>query len=129
MTVIKNGEVVAYHGTSRYAQYLGLEKTGALPCTSLASGTLTREALANRTYLEVVSMSGLQLDTNNDYIGGEVRLAYLYDGEGGKTPITGISLSGKLSEALATLRLADECTTTSSYRGPAFALLGGIEIV
>ena len=73
-------------------------------------------------------MSGLQVDILNDYIGGEVRLAYYFDGEK-KIPMTGISISGKLSEALDSIRLSDEAKCAGSYKGPKYALLSGIEII
>ena len=73
-------------------------------------------------------MSGLQVDVYNDYIGGEVRLAYYFDGKE-KHPVTGISISGKLSDALRSMRLSERVESVGRYRGPAYALFEGIEIV
>jgi PmbA protein len=73
-------------------------------------------------------MSGLQVDIYNDYIGGEVRLGYYFDGEK-EIPVTGISISGKLSVALANMRLSSESITYESYNGPKCAIFEGIEIV
>jgi predicted Zn-dependent protease len=73
-------------------------------------------------------MSGLQLDIYNDYIGGEVRLAYYFDGER-EIPVTSVSISGKLSEALSSIRLSDTETLYESYSGPKGALLYTIDIV
>lgn len=72
-------------------------------------------------------LSGLQTDLNNDYIGGEVRLAYLVEGEK-RTPLTGISISGKLSEVLPTIRLSQQQRTYENYCGPAFALLDNVTV-
>ena len=126
--VIEKGFAVNYYGGSRFAQYLQETPTGNLPCLEAEPGTLTEEALASEPYFECVSMSGLQLDIYNDYIGGEVRLAYYYDGEK-KIPVTGISISGKLSDALATIRLSDTVTVRGGYKGPEKALFRKIEIV
>lgn len=126
--IVKNGEVVSYFGSHRFAQYLDMKPTGALPCAELSLGTLSDEELAKAPYFECVSMSGLQVDILNDYIGGEVRLAYYFDGEK-KIPMTGISISGKLSEALDSIRLSDEAKCAGSYKGPKYALLSGIEII
>ena len=71
------------------------------------TGSLDAGDLEAAPYLQVVSMSGLQVDFYNDYIGGEVRLAYYHDGENCR-PVTGISISGKLSQVLNTLRLSSE---------------------
>ncbi len=126
--IIRDGMAVNTFGASRFAQYLGKTPTGNLPCFEVNPGTLTEEELKSAPYFECVSMSGLQVDIYNDYIGGEVRLAYYYDGE--KTlPLTGISISGKLSDALKNLRLSQTETVYGAYKGPAFLTLEGIEII
>lgn len=126
--IVENGKVCSYYGDHRFAQYLGKVATGDLSCIDLATGTLTDDELASAPYFECVSMSGLQVDVFNDYIGGEVRLAYYFDGEK-KIPLTGISISGKLSDALNSIRLSCVVKQTGRYLGPKCALLGGIEIV
>ncbi len=126
--IIKDGVASAYFGTSRFAQYVGMEATGGLNCQEIKTGTLTNDELISAPYFECVSMSGLQLDIFNDYIGGEVRLAYYFDGKN-KIPMTGISLSGKLSDAINSIRLSKDKTTVGRYCGPKFALLEGIAIV
>ena len=127
--VIKDGKVVSLWGTSRYGQYIGIKPediSGDLGCLSVESGSL--EKLDGR-YLEAVSLSGIQLDVYNDYIGGEIRLAYLHDG-GKVTPVTGISMSGKLSEVLPSLRLTnDRVCGAFNYEGPSRMLLKDMKIV
>ena len=50
--------------------------------------------------------------------------------EGGKTvPMTGISMSGKLSEVLATLRLHEKACVYMAYEGPKSLLLKNMEIL
>ncbi len=127
-TVISDGIAVDYYGNNRFAQYLKAEPTGNLICMEVGEGSLTEEELSQKPYFECVSMSGLQVDVYNDYIGGEVRLAYYFDGEK-KIPMTGISISGKLSDAMNTLKLSNKCTTAGRYRGPEYALFEGIKIV
>ncbi len=126
--VIKDGAVSSYFGGSRFAQYLGRVPTGALSCMELSLGTLDDEALNSQPYFEIVSMSGLQADVYNDYIGGEVRLAYYFDGKE-RHPVTGISISGKLSECLNTVRLSNRVGSVGRYRGPEYALFSGLKIV
>jgi len=127
--VVKDGKAVSLWGSSRFGQYLGEKKedvSGGLGCISLASGSL--EKLDGR-YLEAVSLSGIQLDVYNDYIGGEIRLAYLHDGDK-VTPVTGISMSGKLSEVLPSLRLTnDRVCGAFNYEGPSRILLKDMKIV
>lgn len=126
--VIRDGVVSSLFGGSRFAQYLKAEPTGYLNCVSLEPGTLTEDALANMTYLECVSLSGLQVDLRNDYIGGEIRLAYLHEG-GRVTPVTGISMSAKVSAVLGSLGLSDTVTVSGTYRGPDKLLMRGVSIL
>ena len=72
-------------------------------------------------------MSGLQVDFFSDYIGGEVRLAYYHDGQK-LTPVTGISISGSVSDVLNTIRFSDETATQDGYMGPKKALLTNMNI-
>ena len=125
--IVDGGKAVAYYGSNRYGQYLGEVPTGELRCLVADAGTAGAECFASGNYLEVVSMSGLQVDFYNDYIGGEVRLAYYHDGE--KTvPVTGVSISGKLSQVLANIRLSSELAVHGGYAGPAKAALRDMQI-
>jgi PmbA protein len=126
--VIRNGEIVANYGSHRFAQYLGKEPTGQLGCAEVEVGTLTDDELASAPYFRCVSMSGIQLDILSDYIGGEVRLAYYVDGDK-VIPMTGISISGELSEALNSVRFSNVKECAGRYLGPKLASFEGIEIV
>ena len=126
--IVDEGKAVALWGGTRYAQYLSEAATGNLGCISVECGTLTDKEKNSKPYFRCASMSGLQVDIYNDYIGGEVRLAYYFDGER-EIPVTGVSISGKLSTALTNMRLSNEATTYESYYGPKCAAFEGIEIV
>ena len=125
--VIEGGIVKAYHGSNRFGQYIGEEPSGSLPCMKVAPGSAEKDDFSAAPALEVLSMSGLQVDFYSDYIGGEVRLAYYHDGE--KTlPLTGISVSGKLSEVLSEIRLSSDRALSGAYFGPEKALIGNMKI-
>lgn len=126
--IIENGRAIALWGGTRFAQYLGEEATGNLGCIRVDCGTLTEDEKRSAPYFRCASMSGLQVDIYNDYIGGEVRLGYYFDGER-EIPVTGISISGKLSVAIANMRLSSEAVTYEGYNGPKCAIFDGIEIV
>ena len=120
--IVDGGKAASYYGSNRYGQYLGETPTGELRCLLADAGTVSADSFASGNYLEVVSMSGLQVDFYNDYIGGEVRLAYYHDGE--KTiPVTGVSISGKLSQVLDQIRFSRETAVEGGYFGPAKAAL------
>ena len=126
--IIQNGVAKACFGSVRFASYVGEKPTGALRCIEVDVGTLGEGELCSEPYFRCASMSGLQVDIYNDYIGGEVRLGYYFDGAR-EIPVTGISISGKLSACLSGMRLSDTETVYESYKGPKYAAFGGIEIV
>lgn len=126
--VVDEGKVCGYYGSNRFGQYIGEKPTGNLRCIRLKTGSMQAENLQGATYLECVSLSGLQVDLYNDYIGGEIRLAYLYE-NGKKTPITGISMSGRLSTVLESIRLSSVETAKDGYMGPSFVLLKEVSVL
>lgn len=125
--VIEEGKVINYFGSNRFGQYLNETPTGNLGCVTVEPGSACPKCLTKAPYLEVVSMSGLQVDMYNDYIGGEVRLAYYNDGKS-ITPVTGISITGSLSEVLGSIRLAKEIAIHDGYIGPKKAILSGMKV-
>ena len=127
--VIEQGTVKNYFGASRFGQYLQIPNpSGDLACCAVAPGSLSEAEMKRQPCLECVSLSGLQVDVYTDYIGGEIRLAYYFDGE--KTcPVTGITMSGKLSDALKSLRLSRETTVDGAYEGPALLLLPEMSVL
>lgn len=127
LRVIDKGAVAAYHGSNKFAQYIGEEPSGDLPCMELDPGSTPPARFCEGPYLEIISMSGLQVDFYNDYIGGEIRLAYYNDGTA-VTPLTGISVSGKLSEVLAEITLSSGRALCGGYFGPEKALIKNMKI-
>ncbi len=125
--IVDGGKAVNFYGSNRFGQYLGEIPTGDLRCICVDPGTAEQAAFEAGPYLEVVSMSGLQVDFYSDYIGGEIRLAYYHDGKT-VTPVTGISISGLLSQVLGRIRLSSETAVFNGYAGPAKAILEGMKI-
>ena len=119
VSLVKDGVVENYFGSNRFGQYLGEAPTGDMRCMKVSGGSVKE---IEGSYLEVLSMSGLQVDFFNDYIGGEVRLAYWHEGDK-VTPVTGVAISGKLSEVLNHIRLSEETAVYNGYSGPAKAVL------
>jgi len=125
--IIEDGKAVAYYGDNRFGQYLDEVPTGNLRCMQVEPGTACSKCLTQAPYLEVLSMSGLQVDSFHDYIGGEIRLAYYCDGEK-ITPVTGISMTGSLKQVLSSIRLSCDSAVQDGYCGPEKAILQGMKI-
>ena len=126
-TIVEDGVVTGYYGSNAFGQYLGEKPTGMLRCLCVAPGTAEEAEFVTGPYLEVVSMSGLQVDFYSDYIGGEVRLAYYHDGEK-VIPVTGVSITGQVRQVLNNLRLSSELAMENGYTGPKQAILTGMKI-
>lgn len=125
--LIEDGIVKGMFGSSRFAQYTKQEVTGELPCMIVSKGHLKDEQLNKMDYLDCLSFSGIQVDLFNDYIGGEVRLAYLHK-DGKCIPLTGFSINAKLSDVLNNIKFSNELTKFEDYYGPKLALINGFEI-
>ena len=125
--LVEKGTAVSYFGSNRFGQYLGEKPTGDMSCMVLSPGSAPADAFTKGPHLEILSMSGLQVDFFNDYIGGEVRLACHNDGEK-VTPVTGISISGKVSDVLNHILLSEKVVNRNGYTGPDKALLAGMKI-
>ena len=125
--LVEESKVINYYGSNRYGQYLKEIPTGNLRCLSVDPGSATESNFTAEPYLEVISMSGLQVDFYNDYIGGEIRLAYYHDGSK-MIPVTGVSISGTLTEVLQNIRLSQNTGIYDGYCGPEKALLDHLKI-
>ena len=125
--IVENGKAIAYYGDNRFGQYLEEVPTGNLRCIQVAAGSACEKCLRAAPSLEVLSMSGLQVDFFNDYIGGEIRLAYYNDGNA-IIPVTGISITGSLKEVLSSIRLSCETAVDGGYSGPAKAIVQNMKI-
>ena len=125
--IIGDGKVLGYYGTNRFGQYLDAVPTGNLPILKLDPGTAEPAEFIECPTLEIVSMSGIQTDFYSDYVGGEIRLAYWKDGKYVR-PVTGISISAKLSDVLNNIRFSVECVPMANYHGPKTAYIEGMNI-
>jgi len=125
--LVEESKVVNYYGSNRYGQYLNETPTGHLGCLCVDAGSADEAAFSATPTLEVISMSGLQVDFYSDYIGGEIRLAYYHDGEK-LIPVTGISISGSLCEVLRSIRLSEKTGIYRNYCGPEKAILDHLKI-
>lgn len=128
VVILDKGVLASYFGNNQYAQYLGLKPTGNMRYKKLEKGKKTAEELKQEPHIEIISLSGIQVDPYADYIGGEVRLANYFDGEK-SYPIFGFSFSGSLTESLKEITLSKETTKATDYEMPRYALLKDLNIL
>ncbi len=117
LKLIENGELKAIHGGNRFAQYLGIAPTGIYEKIKLEAGSESLEAMKKKPYLQAMKFSDFQMDPFTGHFGGEIRLAYLFDGNA-VTKVTGGSVNGIITKAHKNLVFSEERYSDSHYEGP-----------
>lgn len=127
-TIIENGVLKSYYGSNQYGQYIGIEPTGVADELLVKKGSKSAESITKGKYIEIISLSGIQVDMHADYIGGEVRLGVLHDKD--KTiPLNGFSFSTSFSKAINNLVLSKETVKIHGYQGPKLLRIKGVEVM
>lgn len=116
-TLMENGALKMFHGGLKYSYYIGIEPTGDYHSISVPVGSRTMEELKASPYLHIVSFSDFQMDILSGHFGGEIRLAFLYDGEK-VTPVTGGSVNGSILEVQGNMTFSKERYRNDEYEGP-----------
>ena len=86
------------------------------------------KSITKGRYIEIISLSGIQLDAHADYIGGEVRLGVLHD-KGKTLPLNGFSFSGSFKAALNNLVLSKDTVKINGYQGPKYLRIKDVEVM
>lgn len=115
--LLKDGVLKTIHGNSRFSYYLGTEPTGIYESFSVPSGTESFSDMKSGKYLHVVNFSDFQMDTFSGHFAGEIRLAFLSDGNT-VIPVTGGSINGNLLEAQKNLVFSKDMQIEKGYEGP-----------
>jgi predicted Zn-dependent protease len=123
----RGGIAAEYHGLSRYARYLGRRPCGAYALFSVGPGAMTTAQLRSRPHIEAAAFSSYDVDADTGDFGGEVRLAYVFDGSE-RRPVTGGSITGSLLENRGRLRLSSEIALSGAMLGPEALLLPSVSI-
>ncbi len=117
LKLMEDGVLQTLYGNVRFCSYLGIQPTGVYEAYQVENGSKPMEELKSSPYLHVVSFSDFQMDAFSGYFGGEIRLAYLYDGEK-VTPVTGGSINGNFLELQGNMVFSQEKYKDSRYDGP-----------
>jgi predicted Zn-dependent protease len=126
-TMLEDGELKGIHGNCRFAYYMGMEPMGTYEGMRVNNGTISMEEMKKEPYLHVVQFSDFHMDSLGGYFGGEIRLAYLYDGET-VTPVTGGSINGNLLELQKNMVFTTERYKNSKYDGPLAVRFSGVPV-
>lgn len=125
--LMENGVLKNLHGGARFAFYLGMEPTGVYRKIALSPGRTPLADLKAGSCLHVVSFSDFQMDPLSGHFGGEIRLAFLYDGEK-EIPVTGGSVNGSILDAQKRLAFSSETYESANYEGPFAVKIEGVKV-
>lgn len=128
VTIVENGVLKDFYGPNQYARYLGMVPNGNYGLITVPRGKISAASLLKKPHLEIIALSGIQIDMYSGYIGGEVRLGLLSDGKETR-PVSGFSFSGNLGKCLTDVRLSKEGVRLSGYEGPRYLRLPEMEIL
>lgn len=128
LELIKDNKIVNNFGNLQYASYLKKPITGMYRNILVEGGKLSKDKILTDNTLLCLKFSGLQVDYQSDYLGGEVRLALLYK-DNKITPVTAFSISAKLSEATSTMELSKDIININRYTGPKYLKIAKVKIL
>lgn len=127
--LVGEGILKRLHGNKRFSDYLGIEATGNYEKGKLImpQGATSLSEMKQKPYLHVVQFSDFQMDSFSGSFGGEIRLAYLFDGTTVQ-PVTGGSVSGNLLELQKNLCFSKEMQRNNGFTGPYAVCLQGVSV-
>lgn len=124
--LLENGVVGFLHGSSRFASYMGLEPTGVYRRVKLENGTVPFDEM-KKGCLYPVTFSDFSMNPITGDFGGEMRLAYYFDGEEVKI-LTGGSINASIVEKQGDLTFSLERYKDASYEGPLAVKLRNVAV-
>ena len=127
LVILQDSVPQAYWGSRQFCCYLGLEDGFSITNWEAEPGSTPAEELRRGKTLEVVEFSDFQVDSVTGDIFGEIRLAYLREGDT-VTPVTGGSVSGSMKELVKHMHLSQEMRQYDHARIPAVTRLDGVTV-
>ncbi len=123
----EGGVLSSYVGDMRFSSYIGARPTGEYEKISVRQGDISLSEMKAEPYLHVVGFSDFQVDPLDGYFGGEIRLAYLYDGER-VYALTGGSVSSNVSKLRDCAVASSELYESYDYKGPRAIKIKGVSL-
>lgn len=117
VTILEDGILRRYMASLRYAHYLDVEPTGIIQNRRVLGGKHTVAQLREEPHIEVAIFSDFSMNAMTGDFGGEIRLAWYFDGER-TVPVTGGAITGNLYELHQELYLSKELQRINSFEGP-----------
>ena len=127
VVMIEDGIAKQFLGGRMFSCYLGLENSFNPTNIEVTGGSRTEDELREGRFLEAVEFSDFQVDEITGDIFGEIRLAYLHDGEN-VTPVTGGSISGSMNDFVGSMLMSNTYAQYDAMKIPALTLFRGVTV-
>ena len=127
LELIRDGVLVNFSASQRYADYLNIPATGAFGNVELAPGKTPASALIAEPHIEIIQFSWFNPDAITGDFATEIRFGYIVE-NGRRKPFKGGMLVGNYLEALADVRWSADTKFFGSYMGPHTARFNGMKI-
>lgn len=124
-SVIADGKVETLHGGARMSYYLGIEPTAIIPHTAAKTAVFRLKKKKNLIFTPLHSR--ISRWTQCRTFGGEIRLAYLFDGERVRI-VTGGSVNGSINACSGGMKFTTERYDSKNYSGPFAVMLPGVRV-
>lgn len=128
LVIIDKGVVKNMWGSNAKSQYINKPVNGTYSNYVVSAGSLTSQDLEDETYLEVVALSGFEIDTLTGDFGSEIRLAYLHQRNKETLIVTGGSISGNVYNSLNTVKFNNTTKQMNNYIGPVNVLIDNVSV-
>lgn len=123
--VIENGRFGKYWATKQYADYVGVDPTGAF--RNLVLKTAAPQDIGTDDFVRIVQFSDFSIDAMTGDFVSEIRFGYHHQGPAVK-PIKGGSVSGNLFRALPQMILGGATVFEGNYSGPSLVAFRGLTV-
>ena len=127
MYLVKDNVPKCYWGDAQFRYYLGVKDSYIVGNFTAEGGELTEKELRSGSYLEPVEFSDFSVNPITGEIAGEIRLAYLHDGNS-VTAVSGGSVSGNLNELMKNVRFSKELKQYNNIVVPSVVKLENVTI-
>lgn len=127
MYIIKDNVAQNYWGDCQFRYYLGVNDSFNASNFVAEGGSSTEAEIRMGKYLEPVEFSDFSVDDITGDFGGEIRLAYLHDGDK-VTAVSGGSVSGNLNELMKNARFSKELKQYNNVVIPSVVKLEDVTI-
>lgn len=115
--LVEEGTLKTTHGLAKFAYYLGETLVGDYSFIKIKEGSKELSKMKEGDYIHIVNFSGFQVDPITGNFAGEIRLAFVKEGDN-ITPVTGGSISGNLEKVHGDMYLSKETQKQEHFEGP-----------